>query len=227
MTIFIRSLAAVLSVACAHPVSAKIIDESDTGFTVAHSASVRASPAEVWDVIRRPQKWWLSEHSWSGDAENLWLDLQAGGCLCEKLPDDGEGIGSVQHARIIFAKPNAMLRLSGALGPLQSEAVTGTLTIMIKATPIGAAVRFEYVVGGYMRLKSEVIRPAVDAVMGIQLNGLANALGGALSPGFEEKDVAVDVDKAEAAQPDGAASTPRSHLESAVTDPHADAPERP
>src|SRR3546814_15202503 len=90
-------------------------------------------------------------------------------------------MGSVQHARILFAQPNAMMRLSGAFGPLQGEAVTGTLTIQIKPTDAGAAIRFDYVVGGYMRFKVAEIAPAVDRVLGEQHVGLAKAPGGALS----------------------------------------------
>src|SRR3546814_3294111 len=85
----------------------------EIGFTVAHTAQVAATPADVWKMLRMPQSWWSKEHSWSGDAANFWLDSQAGGCFCEKLPDAGSGVGSVQHARIVFAKPNEMLRLSG------------------------------------------------------------------------------------------------------------------
>ncbi|MEQ8312469.1 MAG: hypothetical protein RIA72_17445 [Sphingopyxis sp.] len=166
---------------------AKIIDQSEIGFTVAHTAQVAAPPAEVWKMLRMPQSWWSKEHSWSGDAANFWLDSQAGGCFCEKLPDAGAGLGSVQHARIVFAKPNELLRLSGALGPLQGEAVSGTLTIQIKETPTGSALRFDYVVGGYMRFKVADIAPAVDAVIGEQIKGLAAALGGALSPALGDK----------------------------------------
>ena len=93
----------------------------------------------------------------------------------------------MQHARILFSKPNQMLRLSGAFGPLQGEALTGTLTIQIKETPTGSALRFDYVVGGYMRFKVGDIAPAVDKVIGEQLLGLANALGGALPLTRDEK----------------------------------------
>ena len=147
----------------ATPAGAKVIDQSEIGFTVAHTAQVAATPEDVWKMLRSPDKWWSKDHSWSGDAANFWLDSQAGGCFCEKLPDagsgSGSGLGSVQHARIIFARPNQMLRLSGAFGPLQGEAVTGTLTIQIKETPTGSALRFDYVVGGYMRFKRRRDRP--------------------------------------------------------------------
>lgn len=157
--------------------TARVVDQSEIGFTVAHTAEVSASPADVWKMLRSPDKSWSKEHSWSGDAANFWLDSQAGGCFCEKLADSGSGSGSVQHARILFAQPNQLLRLSGAFGPLQGEALTGTLSIQIKETPTGSRIRFDYVVGGYMRLKVSEIAPVVDGVMGEQLAGLAKALG--------------------------------------------------
>lgn len=183
--------AALLSLALsATPATAKVIDQSEIGFTVAHTAEVAATPADVWKMLRSPDKWWSKEHSWSGDAANFWLDSQAGGCFCEKLPDSGSGPGSVQHARILFARPNQMLRLSGAFGPLQGEALAGTLTIQIKETPTGSSIRFDYVVGGYMRFKVSDIAPAVDGVIGEQLVGLAKALGGQLAPADGDKDAA-------------------------------------
>ena len=164
------------------PAAARLIDQTDSGFTSAHSARVAASPEDVWKMLRMPQKWWAKDHSWSGDADNFWMDAQAGGCFCEKLPG-GEGQhGSVQHARIILARPGEMLRLSGALGPLQGEAVIGKLTIQIKPNDGGSLIRFDYVVGGYMRGKVGEIGPAVDEVIGVQIAGLAKALGGALAP---------------------------------------------
>lgn len=187
-----KSIATVLLSAAllAAPVQAKVIDESDIGFTVAHTAQVAASPVDVWKMLRTPDKWWSAQHSWSGDAANFWLDSQAGGCFCEKLPDAGAGMGSVQHARILFAKPGEMMRLSGAFGPLQGEAMTGTLTIQIKPTPTGSAIRFDYVVGGYMRFKVADIAPAVDKVLGEQLAGLAKALGGSLPVAEEQESAA-------------------------------------
>lgn len=196
----LKFLAAAALVGAA-PANAKIIDQGENGFAVAHTAQVAATPADVWKMLRMPQKWWSKDHSWSGDAANFWLDPQAGGCFCEKLPDVGPGLGSVQHARVLFAKPDEMLRLSGAFGPLQGEAMTGTLTIQIKETPTGSALRFDYVVGGYMRFEIADVAPAVDQVIGEQLLGLANALGGALPPAGDAKAAETEPASSEAADP--------------------------
>jgi hypothetical protein len=67
--------------------------------------------------------------------------------------------------------------MTGALGPLQSEAVQATLTITLKPIDGGTRLTWEYVVGGFMRYKQEQIAPAVDKVIGEQLNRLAEKLG--------------------------------------------------
>ena len=124
---------------------------------------------------------------------------------------------------MLFSKPGQLLRLSGAFGPLQGEALTGTLTIQIKETPTGSALRFDYVVGGYMRFKVAEIAPAVDKVIGEQLLGLANALGGALPPSREEKAAAA----AEQAAKPAAEMPPEKDepgLDAAVADLVEDAP---
>lgn len=214
---FLRSASlAVLLVAA--PAQAKVIDQSDIGFTVAHTAQVAATPEDVWKMLRLPDKWWSKAHSWSGDAANFWLDSQAGGCFCEKLPGEGGATGSVQHARIIFAKPNEMMRLSGAFGPLQSEAVTGTLTIQIKATPTGSAIRFDYVVGGYMRFKVADVALAVDKVLGEQLAGLAKALGGSLAVAHDEKKGSEAKDTSEDAAAKDKPASGEPGLDAAVAD---------
>ena len=212
---YLAGAAIVGALAFSQVAAAKVVDQGDTGFTVAHTAQVAASPADVWKMLRMPESWWSKEHSWSGDAANFWLDSQAGGCFCEKLPDTGAGVGSVQHARVLFSKPGQLLRLSGAFGPLQGEALSGTLTIQIKETPTGSALRFDYVVGGYTRFKVADIAPAVDKVIGEQLLGLAAALGGALPPTRDEKAASEGADKAKA---DAPAAADEPGLDAAVAD---------
>jgi hypothetical protein len=88
-------------------------------------------------------------------------------------------MGSVEHMHVIFADPQrGILRMSGALGPLQGEALNGTLTVELKKTDTGTRIELEYVVGGYMRFKTEEIAPAVDGVLGQQLAGLVKVVGG-------------------------------------------------
>lgn len=178
--------AALIFVATGAPAQAEVTARSDQGFAVQHSARVPTDAQRTWRELVRPADWWNGAHSWSGDAANLTLDPRIGGCFCEVLPPaKGERngrSGGAEHLRVIHVAPGRMLRLSGALGPLQAEAVNGTMTMTL--TPAegdaegGTVIKFEYVVGGYMRFKTEQIAPAVDRVIGEQLGRLAARLGG-------------------------------------------------
>jgi len=152
----------------AAPAVAEVKSATDAGFEVARTETIAADPAAIYAALRTPNKWWNAEHTWSGDAANLWIDAQAGGCFCEKMPDKG----SIQHARIVAALPGKQLRLTGALGPLQAEAVTGTFTWDLKPVDGGTEVTQSYVVGGYVRTGASALAPAVDQVLGEQLTRL-------------------------------------------------------
>lgn len=151
---------------CASPLSAEVKSVADGGFAVEKTAAVKASPAQVFAALTKPSLWWSSAHTWSGDAKNLTLDLRAGGCFCEKLP---KVRGAVEHAHVVYFVPDKMLRLSGALGPLQSEAVTGTLTWALKANGNMTEITQSYVVGGYLRPGSRALAAPVDGVLSEQL----------------------------------------------------------
>ena len=163
------------------PAAAEVIASTETGFVTRATAEVPAEPAATWAALIAPQTWWNKAHTFSGDSANLYLDAQGGGCFCEKLPlkegAPGTRPGSVAHMRVVYADPGKALRMVGSLGPLQSEALTGTLTITLKPGGAGTRIVMEYVVGGYMRYKVDEIAPAVDNVMSGQLAALASALG--------------------------------------------------
>jgi len=151
---------------------------------VQHQTVIAGDAEAVWKAMIAPSRYWNGDHSWTGDAENFYLVPQAGGCFCELIrTTSGDNIksseGSVQHMRVIYAHNNKLLRMSGALGPLQSEAVTGTLTMQLQPQGSSTVVRFTYKVGGYMELPVEQIAPAVDGVIGEQLARLSALFGDA------------------------------------------------
>ena len=174
-------LAASALILIAQTASAEVVASSEAGFVIRQTAEVPADPAATWQALIAPQTWWSKAHTFSGDSANLYLDAQGGGCFCEKLPrkDGAPGVrgGSVAHMRVVYADPGKALRMVGALGPLQSEALTGTMTITLKPGGAGTRIVLDYIVGGYMRYKVEEIAPAVDKVLAEQLAGLAAALG--------------------------------------------------
>ena len=79
---------------------------------------------------------------------------------------------------VVMAEPMKVLRMRGALGPLQSEPVDGVLTVTLQAVAGGATkLVMEYVVGGHMRYPVDKISASVDEVMSQQLDHLADKLG--------------------------------------------------
>ena len=170
---------AALFAATASPAFAEVKTASETGFNIIHIATVDATPEEIWKRLLAPKDYWNKAHSWSGSSAGFYIDAQANGCFCELFQEpDANGklktVGSVEHMRVIFAQPGKVLRMQGALGPLQSEAVIGTLTVAIDPNKYGVGTKasFSYVVGGYMRYKVSEIAPAVDKVLGEQFKNM-------------------------------------------------------
>lgn len=178
------------------PASAEVVQKSDAGFVVRVAGEVAASPAEAWKAFVTPSQWWNPAHTFSGESTNLSLDPTANGCFCEKMPvpkdaPTGQKPGSVMHMRVLYAEPFRALRMTGGLGPLQSEAVVGTMTVTFKpvdgANGKGTRILWEYVVGGYMRYKTETIAGAVDKVLNEQLVGLIKLVGPLQSKAVQER----------------------------------------
>lgn len=183
LSLFLRAGALALgALAAAMPASAEVTRTTPLGFVSRNEVVVSATPKEVWLALISPASWWDKAHTWSGDAKNLSLTPQAGGCFCETIPEVDEPgrftlEGSVEHMRVVQAYPEAALRMVGALGPLQSEPVTGVLTIVLSKHEKGTRIVWEYNVGGAMRYEVPVIAKAVDGVMATQLAALAKPLG--------------------------------------------------
>lgn len=165
-SIIICSIAASAGFAPAH---AEVVAEG-AGFTVINTAEVSAPPPEVWARLLEPAEYWNGAHSFSGDAANMSLEAEAGGCFCETLP----GGGSIEHMRVIAVMPGRLLRLGGGLGPLQSEGLAGALSWQLSETDAGGTkIEQIYVVGGHMRFDASTMAPAVDSVLKEQLTRLA------------------------------------------------------
>lgn len=156
------------------PAAAEVTAFDETGFVIHHEIGVAAAPDVAWAAFARPGAWWSGDHTYSGDPANMTLDPVAGGCFCETIP----GHGSVEHMRVVLVDNRARaLRLRGSLGPLQGEALTGTLTMMIEPAGTGSRITWDYVVGGYARFPLTEIAPLVDSVLGEQFVRLATSLG--------------------------------------------------
>jgi uncharacterized protein YndB with AHSA1/START domain len=162
MWIVRRLTGLLLGLAVAGPVMAEVKSATPTGFEVASTTRLAASPDRVYAALGEIARWWDPAHGVSKDGANLRLKLRAGGCLCEQLKDGG----SVQHLQVVYAAPGAGLRPRGALGPLQMEGVDGVLSWTLKATEDGRTeATLDYVVGGYIRSGIEQWAPRVDRVI--------------------------------------------------------------
>jgi len=138
------------------------------GFSVRHERVVQAPTSRVYEaLIGQVGTWWNPQHTYSGDSKNLSIDVRPGGCFCERLPN-----GGVEHMRVVYIKANEMLRLSGGLGPLQGAGLAGSMTWRVTPVDTGTKLELVYNVGGFMAGGFEAIAPAVEQVLGEQVDRL-------------------------------------------------------
>jgi hypothetical protein len=140
---------------------AEVTDKSAAGFEVTEKATIAAPAAKVYAALLTPGAWWNKDHSWSGSAANLSIDL-ASGCFCEKLPK-----GFVRHMTVVFADGATTLRLFGGLGPMQFTGASGHLAFVLKPAGDKTELTLTYDVGGYAKggLAEKWAAP-VDGVLG-------------------------------------------------------------
>jgi uncharacterized protein YndB with AHSA1/START domain len=161
-------LAVLLAAAVALPAAAETSAVTATGFVSSFREEVRATPDQAWLAITQLPRWWSSEHTWSGQATNLSVDLAAGGCWCERW-GDGQ---SVQHGRVLLVQPGRVLRFEASLGPLQELAARGVLTLVTAAQEGKTILRMTYRVVGPSDIGMDKLAPVVDQVMAAQYRRL-------------------------------------------------------
>jgi hypothetical protein len=151
------------------PLHAAVADSASNGFTVKLELNIQAPPQEVYGrLVHNVGDWWNSMHTFSGDAHNLSIDDKAMGCFCEKLADGG----SVRHLEVVNADPGKALVLTGALGPLQSIAAAGSLSIRLSAAGNGTKLAVVYAVAGYLPTGMNAWAAPVDSVLTEQFTRL-------------------------------------------------------
>ena len=165
----VRILSALTFALCAVSWSAhaEVKQAAADGFFLTYSGPVAASTAKAYADVTQVQRWWSSEHTYSGKAANLSIKPEAGGCFCEHWQD-----GSVEHGRVIMALPGKLLRLETSLGPLQEFALTGVLSFWIKSEDSATTLTVEYRVNGSSGSGLDELAPNVDEVLGAQVDRL-------------------------------------------------------
>jgi len=151
---------------------ADVVEVGDGGFVVSHTVNTNATPEQSWSaMVERIDEWWHPEHTWSGDSANLYIKPELGGCFCERLPN-----GGVEHLRIIYFKPIQEIHFDGSLGPFQTMAAQGRMVWKVEPRETGSSITFTYLVHGFTSGGFTEIAPAVDGVVTLQLDRLAQAL---------------------------------------------------
>ncbi len=150
-------------------VFADIVEASPDHYVLKHEASSVLPPAAMWERLIDPASWWHPEHSYSGDAKNLSLDVQAGGLWREEWSG-----GSVTHGEVVFVNPGKQLRLDAPFGPLQAIGAKTIWTITIEPDGDGSKVIFDEISHGVAASKLDELAPAVDFVKREAIRRLSN-----------------------------------------------------
>lgn len=151
--------------------SAEVRARTDNGFTLGYERPVRAGPDTVLETVAMPSGWWSSDHTYSGDAANIRLDMIPGGCWCEALPG-----GGVKHAEVVMVWPGRrMVRFDAPFGPLQGMGADAVLTMTWSDPTEGGerVLRWTFVVNGP---GTGAMADAIDGVMTEQFRRLGDRL---------------------------------------------------
>jgi uncharacterized protein YndB with AHSA1/START domain len=164
-----RAALAALGALLAAAASAEPSGVSPSGFVVTHRLEVKAPPARVFEAIGRIERWWTDEHTYSGQAANMRLDLVAGGCFCERWTG-----GSIMHAQVLYVADGKVVRMQGGLGPLQALAVNGVYTLAVSQVDGRTVLTSTYRVAGTPDAALDQWASKVDDVLGEQARRLVS-----------------------------------------------------
>ena len=163
----------------ATPASAEVISAGPNGFEVRHSVNLVIPQVKAYSAFSEIQNWWSKDHTYSGDASHLSLQLRPGGCFCERL----EGGGGIEHLRVTYVQPGERVVLTGSLGPLLYEATAGVMDIKVERIAGGSRIIMDYRAAGFAKGGAAEMAPIVDKVLGEQMKRLrVYAAGGAPKP---------------------------------------------
>jgi hypothetical protein len=174
-----KLFAIVAALFAAAPASAEVVSANANGFEVRHSVNLVIPQQKAFEAFSRIQDWWSKDHTYSGDATRLSLQLRPGGCFCERL-DKG---GGIEHLRVTYVQPDERAVLTGSLGPLLYDATTGVMDVKVERIAGGSRITMDYKVAGFAKGGAAELAPIVDKVLGDQMKRLrVYAAGGAPKP---------------------------------------------
>lgn len=145
----------------AAPASAVVVGADSHGFELRHTLDLPVPPAQALAAFGQVGSWWSKDHTVSGNAARLSLQLRPGGCWCEQL----DGGGGVEHLRVAYYEPGKRVVLTGGLGPLLFEATSGVMDVRATRTKTGSQLVINYRVAGFARGNGTEMALAVDQVL--------------------------------------------------------------
>jgi hypothetical protein len=160
-----RALILATSILVATPASAEVLSSNEHGFEIQHSVNLVVPQAEAFASFGEVGRWWNKEHTYSGDAARMTLQLRPGGCFCERL----ENGGGIEHMRLTYIQPGERIVLTGGLGPLLYEATSGVMDVKVEKIAGGSRVTMNYRAAGFAKGGAAAIAPVVDQVLGEQM----------------------------------------------------------
>ena len=146
-----------------------VLDAAPGGFTISYQTEISAARIDVYNAaVDNIGDWWSDDHTYTGNAGNMYIEEKTQGCFCENLGDSG----GVVHLIVTFVDPGEMLRLTGGLGPLGLMGVNGNMTWEFTDSEEGTIVTLNYALGGYMAGGLDSIAEAVNGVLVEQMTSL-------------------------------------------------------
>lgn len=150
------------------PASAEVVSASPNGFEVRETLNLVVPPQVAFASFGEIGDWWDPVHTYSGKSANLSLNLEPGGCFCERFPDGG----GIEHMHVTYVDPGKRLVLTGSLGPLLYEAIAGVMDVQVKSTGGGSQLTLDYRAAGFANGGADKLAVAVDQVLASQMKRL-------------------------------------------------------
>ncbi len=154
-----------LVMATASPAAAEVLSSGPNGFEVQETVNLVVPQASAYAAFGQLGQWWNKEHTYSGDAARMSLQLRPGGCLCEPL----EGGGGIEHLRVTYLKPGEEIVLTGSLGPLLYQATVGVMDVKFERIAGGTKVTMNYRAAGFVKNDGVKTAALVDQVLAEQM----------------------------------------------------------
>jgi len=155
----------VVSLLAAAPASAEVISAGPNGFEVQQVVNLVVPQPSAYAAFGQVGQWWNKEHTYSGDAARMSLQLRPGGCFCEPL----DGGGGVEHMRVTYLKPGEQIVMTGSLGPLLYQATAGVMDVRFERIAGGTKVTMNYRAAGFAKSDADKMAPLVDQVLAEQM----------------------------------------------------------